>query len=161
MEQSDNNSNNSDKLCTSDGCRTIKYPDKDTLIQMLTMEESIRMSPEYIKLCDEVKDEVNGWLRISEEIQYKIARDFGYTSTLEQDLAVNRMRRAQYLYPEEPLFKTIPVYVRNNIANVGTFVATDIVPNLMIHHISNLEEVQLYDVFSKEKPTLLLASSHT
>lgn len=58
----------------------INYPGKNDLILMLQKEEEIRMSQKYIDLCDEVKDEPNGWLRISEEIQYQIARDFGYTS---------------------------------------------------------------------------------
>lgn len=139
---------------------TIKYPNKLILIKMLETEESIRMSKEYVEMCDNVKDEINGWLRISEEIQYQIAKDFGYTTMLEQDLAVNRMRTAQYLYPEEQLFKTIPVYVRENLARSGNFSIGDIVPNITIHK-DDTTQINLYDTFSKTQSNLMLCSSHT
>lgn len=138
----------------------IKYPDKMTLIKMLQTEESIRMSEDYIELCDSVKDEINGWLRISEEIQYQIAKEFGYTSMIEQDLAVNRMRTAQHIYPDEPLFKTISVYVRENLAQMGHFKISDIVPNVEIHK-EDTSKIHLYDTFSKTQKNLMLCSSHT
>lgn len=139
---------------------TLKYPDKDALIKMLKLEESIRMSQEYINMCNDVKDEINGWLRISEEIQYEVAKQFGYTSQVEQDIAVNLMRGAQYTYPNEPLFKTIPVYVRNNLARQGEFIIGNIVPNIQIHK-EDLTSINLYDTFDQTKPNLLLCSSHT
>ena len=138
----------------------IHYPKKDNLIKMLQAEEAIRMSQEYIDMCDTVKDEVNGWLRISGEIQHTVAKEFGYVTEIEQDLAVNRMRRAQYLYPDEPLFKTIPVYVRNNVARKGDFVKGDMVPNISIFN-ENKESVDIFELFSKDKMNLLMASSHT
>ena len=139
---------------------TIKYPNKAQLIEMLQLEEKIRMSQEYIQMCDNVKDEINGWLRISEEVQCHVAKQFGYTNQLEQDLAVNLMRTAQHVYPEEPLFKTISVYVRNNLARQGDYVVGDIVPNILIHN-EDLSTVELHNTFSKIKPNLLLCSSHT
>ena len=138
----------------------LRYPDKDMLIKMLELEESIRMSQDYIDMCDKVKDEINGWLRISDEIQYDIAKKFGYTSQLEQDIAVNLMRGAQNIYPDEPKFKTISVYVRNNLARQGEFNVNDVVPNITIHNEDN-SPVALYDTFNKSKPNLLLCSSHT
>jgi len=139
---------------------TLKYPNKDILISMLKVEESIRMSDEYIELCNSVKDEINGWLRISEEIQYSIAKKFGYTSDYEQDVAVNKMRSAHYLYPDEPKFKTIPVYVRENLAREGEFVCGNIVPNILIHN-EDITQINLYDTFSKSKKNLILCGSHT
>lgn len=138
----------------------LKYPDKETLIKMLELEESIRMSKEYVEMCNNVKDEINGWLRISEEIQYKIVKNFGYTNIIEQDLAVNRMRTAQYLYPDEPKFKTISVYVRENLAKMGDFKVGDVVPNILIHN-TNTTMTNLHNTFDKTKPNLLLCSSHT
>ena len=139
---------------------TIHYPKREKLIQMLQDEEEIRMSQGYIDMCDAVKDEVNGWLRISEEVQQSVAKKHGYMSSIELDLAVNRMRRAQYIYPDEPLFKTIPVYVRNNVAREGDYKKGDIVPQIMIHD-ENKAPVDLYSLFSKDKINLLMASSHT
>ena len=36
---------------------------------MLLLEEKVRMSDAYIQECTLVKDEVNGWLRVSEYVQ--------------------------------------------------------------------------------------------
>ncbi len=138
----------------------IKIPTKLILIAMLRKEEEFRWSPEYQKLCDEVKDEINGWLRISKEYQYKIAHDFGFTTPIEADIAVNQMRKARYLYPEEKQFKTIPVYVRNNKATQCKYIVDSIVPNVKINQ-TNLIEINLYDILSKEKVNVIVASSHT
>lgn len=140
--------------------RKIKIPTKDDIIQMLYAEEKIRFSPEYIKLCDDVANEVNGWLRISKEFQYKIVSDYGFITDVEKDIAVNHMRRAQYIYPDEPLFKTIPVYVRNNLAQKGIFKTNDIIPNIKIHNM-DLSTLDLYSTFNPDKLNILIASSHT
>jgi len=140
----------------------IKTPSKEQLIEMLKMEETIRFSQEYIKKCDEVSDEVNGWLRISEDVQKSVARDFGFDSDIENDIAVNHMRRAQYLYPDEPLFRSIPVYVRENIAVKGKYSVSDVVPNIKIHcNTETFDPIYLYDTLDGQKKNILIASSHT
>lgn len=141
---------------------TIKVPSKELLIEMLLEEEKIRFSPEYISECDKVASEPNGWLRISGEKQYEIAKKFGFNSEIEADIAVNHMRRAQYLYPDEELFKTIPVYVRNNLAQQTKYKVSDIVPNIAIYKTNNnFETINLYDTFNPTKINILIASSHT
>ena len=102
------------------------------LLKMLEMEESIRMSPAYIKECTKVENEVNGWLRISGEIQEKIVSLYGYNNPIMNILAVNHLRRAQYLYPGDSRFKTTQVYVRNNLAEVGNLSLGDIAPNVKL-----------------------------
>jgi hypothetical protein len=142
----------------------IKKPSKEILIQMLQKEESIRFSPEYIAKCTEVASEPNGWLRISADVQKQIASEFGYISEIENDIAINHMRRAQYIYPDEPLFKTISVYVRNNLATKGNYLANDIVPDITLHQMENSPEsdkINLYQTFDKLRPNILIASSHT
>jgi hypothetical protein len=139
----------------------INIPSKEQLIEMLLEEEKIRFSNEYISECDRVASEPNGWLRISEQKQYEIAKKFGFTSDIELDIAVNHMRRARYLYPEEELFKTIPVYVRNNLAQQTKYICGDIVPNLTIHQIDDLKELNLYNILNPIKTNILIASSHT
>lgn len=138
----------------------LRIPNKEDLLKMVTKEEEIRWSKWYQDQCDIVKDEVNGWLRISEEVQYKVVKDYGFTSDIESDIAVNYLRRAQYLYPEEEKFKTIPVYVRNNIAKQCNFINGDIVPNISINQLSG-NSVNLYDILDKSKINILIGSSHT
>jgi hypothetical protein len=156
-----NDQNNSD-ISNDDVGYIIKTPSKDQLIKMLKMEETIRFSPEYITKCDEVADEVNGWLRISAEVQKQVAENFGFKSQIENDIAVNHMRRAQHLYPDEPLFKTISVYVRQNLATKGKYQISDIVPNIQLHQNNNSNDsVNLYEILDPYKKNVLIASSHT
>ena len=99
---------------------------------MLKMEEAIRMSPAYIRACTNVENEVNGWLRISGELQQKIVGHYGYKDPIMNILAVNHLRRAQYFYPEDSRFKDTQVYVRNNHAKAGTLSLGDISPNIKL-----------------------------
>ena len=130
---------------------------KDILEALLVAEEKARHSPEYVRECDEVKDEVNGWLRISAEYQKKIAKSFGFKDGIEVTYAVDQMRRATQIYPE---LREISVYRRENLANKGKFRSGDTVPNVIIHK-RNLSEIRLYDTFSQEIPNVLILSSHT
>ncbi len=137
----------------------FNHPTKYQLIQMLELEEQKRMSLDYIKLCDEVADEPNGWLRVSEEIQYLIAKQFGFND-FSSHIAVNHMRRARYLYPEEPAFQSISVYVRNNLASECVYKLGDSVPNIQFYKL-DLSPINLFDTFDKTKLNVLVSSSHT
>jgi len=160
----------------------IRKPSKEILIKMLQREEEIRLSTEYIEKCTEVASEPNGWLRISADVQKQVAAEFGYISEIENDIAINQMRRAQYIYPDEPLFRTISVYVRNNLATKGKYLPNDIVPDILIHQLSetvsesvsetvsesvsesvleSTDQISLYQTFDKTRPNVLIASSHT
>lgn len=139
---------------------SLKLPTKEILLEMCKKEEEIRWSPWYQSECDRVKDEVNGWLRISEQVQYQIVRDFGFKTDVESDIAVNQLRRARYIYPDEPEFQTIPVYVRNNRAKQCVFKEGEPVPNISISLLSG-DQISLYNILDKNKPNVLIGSSHT
>ncbi len=144
--------------------REIKIPTKEQLIQMVKKEEEIRWSSWYQDMCDQVKDEVNGWLRVSAQVQYQIAHDFGFDTEIEADIAVNHLRRARYIFPDEPLFKTVPVYVRNNLASQIKYTNGNTVPNVSISRLNSSEStdpIKLYDILSKTKSNVLIGSSHT
>jgi hypothetical protein len=156
---------NCQKTCNNiNNCSNIvRIPTENELLAMIQEEERIRNSSEYIAKCNEVADEINGWLRISAEVQYQVVKAYGFISDIESDIAVNHLRRAQFLYPNNPLFREIPVYVRNNIANKGKFHVGDVVPNISIHHLDDIQQetINLYSIFSKDHMNLLLVSSHT
>ncbi len=138
----------------------IHVPSKDDLLQMITKEEEIRWSKWYQDQCDQVKDEVNGWLRISEQVQYQIVKDYGFTSDIEADIAVNYLRRARYIYPEEEKFKSIPVYVRNNRAKQCVYNIGNSVPNIEICNQDG-SRIKLYDILDKSRLNVVIGSSHT
>ena len=163
-QHNQHNPNNQDDMLNKHKQTTIKIPSKELLIQMLLEEERIRFldNKEYIAECDKVAYEPNGWLRVSEKKQYDIVKKFGFYSEIESDIAVNHMRRAQYLYPDDEVFKTIPVYVRNNLAQQTKYRESDTVPNLTIHQSNtDFTQIKLYDTFDKKKINILIASSHT
>lgn len=141
--------------------RTLKIPNKYQLLEMVKKEEEIRWSPWYQFECDLVKDKVNGWLAVSAQVQYQIAKDFGFDTEVESDIAVNHLRRARYLYPEEPLFQSIPVYVRNNLANQIKYKIGDQIPNVPINSLDGSKQFNLIDILDKSKINVIFGSSHT
>ena len=59
---------------------------------MCKKEEELRWSKWYQSECDKVKDYVNGLFRISEQVQYEIAKKFGFETDIKADIAVNQLR---------------------------------------------------------------------
>ena len=110
---------------------------KEKLLEMLEEEEKQRFSVEYQEKCNEVKNEVNGWLRITGELQEKIARDFGYKDQINNLLAVDLMRRASQIYKDDNRFQTTSVYVRENKAKDCKYRIGDTIPNIEIFDLEN------------------------
>ena len=139
---------------------SYKIPTEKLLEQMIIEEEKIRQSKEYQDACTSVADEVNGWLRITGEMQRDLVKRFGFEDEISQEIALNHLRTARYLYPKNEIFRTVPVYVRNNRANVGKYKVGDLLPNIDIHNIDG-EPMKLYQSFDNKKPTVILCGSHT
>ncbi|CAG8475962.1 584_t:CDS:2 [Diversispora eburnea] len=90
---------------------------KEKLLALLREEERRRFSPEMQKKYYDVgSDPTSGkdWMDVTDQMQLELVREFGYS-----DEAVQLLRRAPQLYPDDPEFRTTQVYVRNNIANLG------------------------------------------
>tara|TARA_B100001758_G_C18333640_1_gene570302 strand:+ start:247 stop:627 length:381 start_codon:yes stop_codon:yes gene_type:complete len=126
---------------------------------MLQKEEEMRMSKEYCDKCTLVKNEVNGWLRITGELQQKIVYDFGYKDKLKNMLVVNMIRRASILYPNDERFQNTQVYVRNNKAK-DCFKIDQKILNLNIYDLKK-KEIPLYDLLNSDKSNVIIASSET
>lgn len=124
------------------------------------MEEQIKFSPQTQILFSEVKDEINGWLRITNEIQQQVATQFGYKDLLSNLLAVNQIQRAQYLYPNDPEFIKYSVYIRHNRAQQGKYQIGDKIPNIKLVDM-DLKTIEIDNILTKEKPTLMIASSYS
>jgi hypothetical protein len=137
---------------------TIKIPKKETLIEMLKEEEKRRFSSEYQIACTAVKHIPNGWLDITAKMQQSIATDFGFDDEISNDIACNHLRRAQYMYPNDPEFKSIPVYVRENKANEGTLKVGDDIPNVVLYDMNHNKRL-LHDLIDLKKINLCIASS--
>lgn len=137
----------------------IKIPNEKQLEQMIMKEEEIRMSDEYRQMCTDVKDEVNGWLRVTKEMQQRLVRDFGFSQDIECDIACNYMRRAHLLYPNNEIFKTVPLQVRNNRAKQGNLRVNDPVKNILLYDLTN-NPINMHNILTN-KPNIIMLGSHT
>lgn len=138
----------------------IKIPTEKGLELMIIEEEKIRTSKEYQNLCTKVKNIPNGWLDVTEQIQINLVKKYGFIDSISCDVACNHLRRAQYMYPNNPIFKQVPTYVRENKANIGTLDVGSIVPNITLHS-HDLSTIKLHDLILEGKLNIIFASSET
>lgn len=137
----------------------LKRATEDTLEKMAIQEEKIRMSKEYQDACSKVKDIPDGWLTVTANVQKQIAKDFGFDDDINNDIAVNDLRRAHETYPNNQIFQN-SIYVRNNKANIGNLKVDDIIPNITLHTIDN-EKILLNDIINDNKINVFFGASHT
>jgi len=138
---------------------TCKIPTLDQLILMAMKEKECRLSQKYIDDCSAVADIPNGWLQVTATMQTNIVIEMGFTSELEISIALNRLRRANILYPTEPVFKD-SIQVKNNLATKGQYVYGNVLPNLEICRIDTTK-IHLYNILNKKHMNLIIASSHS
>lgn len=138
----------------------IKIPTEKQLEQMVLKEREIRESEKYINQCTDVKDEVNGWLRITGEMQKQLVKDFGYNSDIESDIACNLLRRAHLEYPDNQIFKTVPIQVINNKANQGDLQISTSVKDMMLYDLLK-NKTHLHNILTNDKENIVLLGSHT
>jgi hypothetical protein len=137
----------------------VKLPTERDLEKMIIEEEKIRMSKEYQKICTSVKHIPNGWLIETDKMQQELVKRHGFSDEISCDIAVNKLRRARYIYPDNPIFKS-PVYVRENKANKGTMNDGDEVPNISIFSVDKCE-TKLHDLLKTDKLNILIGASAT
>ncbi len=137
----------------------LKRATEATLEEMAIQEEKIRMSKEYQDACSKVKDIPDGWLTVTANVQKQIAKDFGFDDDINNDIAVNDLRRAHETYPNNAIFQN-SIYVRNNKANIGNLKVDDIIPNITLHTIDN-EKILLNDIINDNKINVFFGASHT
>lgn len=126
---------------------------------MLKLEEIVRLSKAYVNKCSEVKDEVNGWLRVTGEVQELVASRFGFKDQISNMFAVNLMRSAHTNYRDDPRFSEVSVYVRNNLAKKGNLSIGAEIPNVIINNLHG-EDISLSTIIG-DKDTVVISSSAT
>ena len=133
---------------------------KDILLKMLQREEQLRFSQEYIDECTKVKNIPNGWLTVTSKLQERVANEFGFSDLLSNTIAVDMIRKAQYLYPDDKRFQETQVYVRNNLAKEGHLKKNDLFPSFELFGL-NLKSINSNILLNSNKPNIIIASSHT
>lgn len=139
----------------------ISIPSESDLEEMIILEESARRSEEYIQSCTNVASVPNGWLTVTANLQEQIIKSKGFgQNPLSMQIALNKLRRARYYYPENPIFLT-PLYVANNKANKGSNSVGDLIPDICLYDL-NSNPINLHSIISnKTIKTIIFAGSHT
>lgn len=138
----------------------IRVPTEAELEKLVIEEEKIRMSVEYQEACSKASSIPNGWLQVTADMQMNLVKRFGFDDNLSSSIACNMLRRARYLYPDNKIFKEVPVYVRENKANMGTLKEGDEIPNINIHTIDG-KEIKLHDIINNDKINMFFTGSET
>lgn len=129
-------------------------PDESTLYEMLKKEEEYKWSPEIQTLFDSVKDEPNGWIRITAELQERVCREFGYENVSD---VVHLMRTAHLKYSDDK-FKKVSMFVRENKARIGEYKINDILPSFDVYDLQGIKH-PLNEYLNNY--TVIFAGSHT
>ncbi|GBC05699.1 hypothetical protein RclHR1_06380010 [Rhizophagus clarus] len=148
---------------------------KEDLLTLLREEEKRRFSPEIQKQYYGVgSDPTSGkdWMDVTDQMQHELVREFGYS-----DEAVQLLRRAPQLYPDDPEFSKTQVYVRNNIANIGNLTEGMTAPDCPLKKIQKIKylaqsrkkvddttsptTISLRSLYQPGRPLVLLGGSYT
>jgi hypothetical protein len=142
---------------------SLKLPNEKMLELMIIEEERRRMSIEYQTDCTRVKDIPNGWLDVTAQMQKDVVASFGITDKMSSDITCNMMRRAHIIYPENEIFRTVPLQVRNNKATLGNLKVNDQIDDILdtIVYDLNNNEINFMNLFDLNKPNVIFFSSAT
>jgi hypothetical protein len=125
---------------------------------MAILENQRRYSKEYYDECTAVQHIPNGWLNVTEKLQEDIVREFGFNTQFEISIALNTLRRAHLIWPNNETFQQ-SIYVKNNKAALGTLKVGDVSPNVALTN-KNLEPLKL-NTLLQHKYSIVFAGSHT
>ena len=139
----------------------VKTPNEKMLEKLIYDEERLRMSKEYQDQCTLVKDIPNGWLNVTKKIQEQVARDNGFDDEMSCQITCNMMRRAHLLFPNNKIFSTVPVQVRNNKANMGTMRTGSVLDqDIDLWDVSH-NQCSLFHLLNDNRPTIIFTGSQT
>ncbi len=134
--------------------------DRSKILAILKREEEIRFSQEYISKCSEVSHIPNGWLEVTNNMQKELVKEFGYIDELSNTLAVNVIRKALNIYPDDEEIKNSVVHFRENIASKGKYKIGNTLKNISLHNLDS-SKVDLFQLLDLNKPNIMLVGSHT
>ncbi len=134
--------------------------DRDNVLSMLKREEEIRFSDDYLTKCTEVANIPNAWLHVTSNMQEELVKEFGYTDSLSNALAVDVIRKAYDIYPEDEEIRNSVVKFRENFANPGIFKEGDDIIDIQLHSL-NGNKMNLFNILDSNKPNVILVGSHT
>lgn len=146
-----------DELIKISNDKAVIYITKNDIKNMLRKENELRLSAEYQQKFREAEESgTYDWMNIVEKLQYNLVKEYGFIDW-QTDVVLNILRRAQYLFPNDQDFKTIPLYVKYNRAGDSKLNEGDTVPDIKIY---DSDLVQTF-LTTNMKPLVVLTGSYT
>lgn len=123
---------------------------------MARRENELRLSAEWqARFQDAERSPDTDWLECVACLQNQVAREFGFGQR-----AVEMLRTATSLYPEESFFQTVPLQVRYNRSRNGDLAEGCLVPAVELLRPSG-QPCCLLDLGGADRPLVLIAGSHS
>jgi len=112
---------------------------------MLKREDELRLSTEVqSRFADPSFDAI----RIAAEVQEQVVTEFGYGESAEMHkLGLDIIRSAPSLYPDDPVIRKIPHYLKYNRSRRGELEPGDVIPDAYLAQLSGAP-VTLFDCLS-------------
>lgn len=135
---------------------------KDKLKEMIKRENELRVSDEYQEMYRR-EAELPGhvWMDVSDVIQKRVLREFGYDEKSEQEDNLKLLRNASLIHPDDAEFLTLPLYKRFNRCRDGDMKVGDAVNDCLLEDLEG-NKIRLLNQFGSErhdKPLVILAGS--
>lgn len=133
---------------------------RELTIKMLKRDDELRLGAATQRLysrCGEMTDQK---VRITEAVQRRVAREFGFETNIAEGLEV--MRCATAMFPDDAEVRNSAHYLRHNIHSPCPIAVGEVIPDIHVRQQSNGESLSLHALCSSfDGPTLLLAGSIT
>mmetsp|Transcript_50184 Transcript_50184/g.61566 ORF Transcript_50184/g.61566 Transcript_50184/m.61566 type:complete len:239 (-) Transcript_50184:472-1188(-) len=147
-----------------------KIIDRDLLVKMLKYENKVRlMKDNLIALENEALNTYENedtnvdtvWVSdVIERIQRDVVEEFGYVSDIEIEYALNVLRSASYMYPNDKDIMDAVYYLKYNKAKPIMFKVGDTYRDVKLLSKDN-GSVMLSKLLDNERPNIVLAGSTT
>lgn len=125
---------------------------------MLIRENELRLAPETQKeYADaELRNDIS-WMQVTERLQERVVREFGIE---DMEFGLSNLRIAHVLYPDEPDFKEIPLYVKYNRCRQGDLQCGQDIPQIGLKLLTG-QPTQLSNFYVQDRPLVIIAGSYS
>lgn len=123
---------------------------------MVQRENELRVSDVWqlrFRGAEERQD--TDWMECAAALQVEVVREFGFGPD-----AANILRSAASLFPKDPFFKEVPLYVRYNRSRNGSMCEGSVVPKLDLLCLDGTRR-PLSDLGGDKAALVLIAGSHS
>lgn len=130
----------------------------DLLKKMVLRENELRLSSHWqLKFQSAEARHDTDWLECVAALQLQVVREFGLSDVVA---GAHALRTARYMYPDEPFFQQVPIYVKYNWAKSGSLRMGDEVENVPLVRLGG-EVVSLWEMGGDEEPLVVIGGSHS